>query len=826
MWQGLALDVRYALRRIANSPGFTLLVLLILALGIGANSAMFSVVDATLLRPLPFQNPDRLLRVYETESASGNFPLTGEDYLDWRVQNRTFDDMAVYSYQQALNASGLGEPERVMVVETQANFFSVLGVRPMAGRAFVAGEDQAGKNRVAIVSYGYWESHLGGQANAIGKTLDLNGAAYQIVGIMPSWYRIPGAADVWVPIDMSAKYLGARGEHHLQVVGRMKAGVSLAQAETDLKTIAAQLEKEYPISNSKVGASVVPLKEALVGRTAESLYILLGAVALVLLIACANVANLLLARASGRRREVAVRLAMGAGRQRLLRQLLTESVLLSVLGGVLGVALAYGCLQVLTSGEWFPVQPANPIEINAWVLLFTLAVSLAVGIVFGMAPAFHASRISLNEDLKSGGTKAATASGGTRLMRDGLVVAEIALSLTLLTGAGLLMRTFANLRKADTGAHAESVLTASLILPPGKYDSLDARWSFYQRLVQSLGETQGVRSAALASELPLEGGSNGYISVDGQTEESTKDTLVEWNYITPDYFRTMGIPLVEGRTFTGADIATTNQIAEKAVSYWGSNVPVDQRPKFEILAIINQSAARRFWPNQPVIGRTFRQENVSFRVIGVVGNVKVWSLRQQPMPQAYFPLTMALAGPQNWPVNVAVQSAGRPEDAASAIRNQVRSLDSTLAVARMRTMNQIVAESLTDTSFQTALLGTLAGLALLLATMGIYGVMAYVVSQRTNEFGIRMALGAGPARVLGMVVGQGVRLAAIGAIAGVAAAVALAGLLRKLLYGVEPADPATLAMVAAMTMAICVAACAIPARRAARVDPLVALRYE
>ncbi|HUJ39951.1 MAG TPA: ABC transporter permease [Candidatus Acidoferrales bacterium] len=826
MWQGLANDVRYALRRIANSPGFTLLVVLILALGIGANSAMFSVVDAALLRPLPFRSPERLLQVYETESAAGHFPLTGQDYLDWRAQNRTFDDMAVYSYQKVLNASGIGTPERATVVETQANFFSVLGVRPMAGRAFVEGEDQAGKNRVAILSYGYWQSHFGGQADAIGKSLELDGAAYQIVGVMPSWYLIPGTADAWIPIDMSAKSLGGRGEHHLRVVGRLKAGVSAGQAEADLKGIAANLEKQFPESNGKVGAAVVPLKEALVGRTAESLYILLGAVALVLLIACANVANLLLARATARRREVAVRLAMGAGRPRLLRQLLTESVLLSVLGGLLGIALAYGCLRVLTSGEWFPVRPANPIEINAGVLLLTLVVSLVVGIVFGMAPAFQASRISLNDDLKSGGTKTATAPGGMRLMREALVAAEIALSLTLLTGAGLLLRTFANLRQADTGAHAENVLTANVILPPGKYDALDSRWAFYERLVQSLRESRGVRAAALSTELPLEGGSNGYITVDGQTAESTQNTLVEWNYITPDYFRTMGIPLKQGRAFSGADLASTKQVAEKATSYWGSNIPVDQRPKFEFAAIVNESMARRFWPNQAAIGQVFHEENISFRVIGVVGNVKVWSLRQEPMPQAYFPLTLALAGPDNWPINVAVESAGRPEDAASVVRSQVHLQDSTLAVARLRTMNQIVAESLTDTSYQTALLGTFAGLALLLATMGIYGVMAYVVSQRTNEFGIRMALGAGPARVLGMVVGQGARLAAAGAIAGLAAAVALAGVLRKLLYGVEPADPATLAMVFVLTIGICVAACAIPARRAARVDPLVALRYE
>jgi len=826
MWHGLAHDFRYALRRVANNPGFTVLVVLILALGVGANTAMFSVVDATLIRPLPFLEPDRLLQVYETESAAGHYPLTGQDYLDWRAQNRTFDDMAVYSYQRSLNASGAGEPERVSVVQTQANFFSVLGVKPLAGRAFLAGEDQDGKNRVAMLSYGYWQSHFGGQASAIGKSLELNGAGYEIVGILPAWLRTPGTAEVWVPIDMSAKSLGPRGEHHLQVIGRMKAGVSVAQAEADLKAVAAKLEKQFPDSNEKVGAAVVPLKEALVGRSRESLYILLGAVALVLLIACANVANLLLARASGRRREVAVRLAMGAGRPRLVRQLLTESVVLSLLGGALGIALAYGCLELLAGGEMIPVQPANPIGINPAVLLFTLAVSLIVGIVFGLAPAYQASRISLNDDLKSGGTKAATASGGTRVLRDVLVAAEIALSLTLLTGAGLLLRTFANLRQTDLGARAESMMAASVLLPSDNYRGVDAKWNFFRRLVEGIESAPGVRTAVISTELPLEGGNNGYVTVDGQSAESTQNTLVEWNYVTPSYFQALGIPMKDGRDFDSADLAASVDIARKVdvPGFWEQ--PVAARPKFEVPAIINQSMANRYWPNRPAIGQTFHQENMTFRVVGVAGNVKVWNLRQGSMPQAYFPFTFALGFSHGGPANVVVQSRGKPEEVASVIRNQVRALDSSLAVAHMRTMNQIVAESLADTSYQTALLGTFAGLALLLATLGIYGVMSYVVSQRTNEFGIRMALGAGPWRVLGMVVGQGARLAAIGAIAGVAAALAFAGVLQKLLYGVEPADPATLAMVLALTMAICVAACAIPARRAARVDPLVALRYE
>lgn len=819
-------DLRYALRRLARQPGFSALVVLTLGLGIGANAAIFSVVDAALLRPLPFQNPGQLLQLWETESAEGHFPLTGQDYLDWRAQNRTFSDLAVYSHQKSMNASGSGEPERVSVVETQSNFFSLIGVSPLLGRTFLAGEDQAGRNRVALLSYAFWQSHFGGRADAIGKATELNGAAYEIVGVMPAWYSIPASADLWVPIDMSPKSLGPRGEHHLRAVGRMKAGVTPDQAEADLKAIAARLEQQFPETNGKVSAVTASLKEALVGDLREQLYILLGAVALVLLIACANVANLLLARASARRREVAVRAAMGARRGRLIRQLLTESVLLSVLGGLAGVALAYGLVQVIVAAKALPVSAARPIAVNSSVLLFTLAVSVAVGILFGLAPALQASRGSVNEDLKSGGSLAATPSRPGRSLRDALVAAEIALSLMLLTGAGLLLRTFENLRGVDLGIHAEKVLAATVILPTEKYSSLDARWAFFERLLQGLGASPGVKSVALASELPLEGGNNGYITIDGQPEESTRSTLVEWNFITADYFRVMGIPLVEGREFTAADLAATGLFAEKAAASWTSGQPVAERPKFEVLTVINRTMARRFWPGQQVIGRVFHEDNVTFRVIGVVGDVKVWNLRRNTVPQAYFPFTLGLGGSGERLANVVAQSAGRPADVAGAIRSQFRTLDSSLAVARLRTYDQIVSDSMTDTSYQTLLLALFAGLALLLATLGIYGVMSYTVAQRTNEFGIRLALGADSWSLLRMVAKQGARLALLGALAGLAAALGLAGVLRQLLFGVEPTDPATLAIGTVLTMLVSLAACYLPARRAARVDPLVALRYE
>ena len=827
MVQALLQDLRFAVRRLAKSPGFTALVILILALGIGANSAIFSVVDAALLRPLPFREPDRLMQLWETESAEGRYPLTGADYLDWQTQNTTFENLAVYSHQRAMNASGAGEPERVMVVETQANFFSTLGVQPMAGRAFLAGEDQAGKNRVVLLSYPFWQAHFGGDRNVVGKQMELNGAAYEIVGVMPAWYRSPGAADLWVPMDMSPKYLGPRGEHHLRALGRLKPGVTVAQADADLKGIAARLEKQFPDSNEKVSGGAAPLRDLLAGQSREPLYILLGAVALVLLIACANVANLLLARAAGRRREVALRAAMGASSARIIRQLLTESVLLSLMGGAAGILVAYGAVQLITGAEALPIPRANPIGVDFRVLLFTLGVSVGVGILFGLAPALQASRVSLNDDLRSSGKSAGAAgSAGGHLLRDVLVGAEIALSLMLLTGAGLLLRTFANLRNAELGVHAESVLAASVMLPPEKYQTIDPLWDFYRRLVESLEKAPGVRAAVISTELPLEGGNNGYITVDGQNAD-TKSTLVEWNYVTPNYFRALGIPVHEGRDFNAADLSAAAEVARKAYAEGrDDNRPAAERPQYETLAIINQAMARRFWPNQPVTGRVFRQQNVAFRVIGVVGDVKVWGLRNNVIPQAYFPFTLALGFPGGWPANVVVQAEGRPSDVAGIIRSHVRALDSGLAVANMRTIGQIVSDSMTDTSYQTLLLGVFAALALVLAMLGIYGVMSYTVSQRTNEFGIRMALGAGPSSILRMVAGQGARLALAGAAAGVAASLAVAGVLRKMLFGVDPTDPATLAMVTLVTVAVCMAACAIPAWRASRVDPMVALRYE
>jgi putative ABC transport system permease protein len=821
-------DIRYGLRTLARSPGFLAVAVLTLALGIGANTAIFSVVDAALLRPLPFRAPDQLVQLWETESAAGSYPLTGADFLDWRSQNQTFEDMAVYSFQESFNASGAGEPERALIVETQANFFPMLGVQPMLGRAFLSGEDQAGHNHVALLSYGFWQRHFGGDKSALGKTVVLNGEHYEVVGVMSAWYLIPGLADMWTPIDASTKALGPRGSHHLRVMGRIKNGMTLEQARADLKLVSGRLEKQYPDNNSKVSAVVVPLREQINGSTRTQLWVMFGAVTLVLLIACVNVANLLLVRSSGRRREIAVRAALGAGRWRVVRQLLTESVLLSIAGAIPGIGLAYMCVAWIRTAKGIPVVQPNPISVEPVVLLFTLAVAVTIGILFGLMPALQSSRVSLNEVLNASGRMVVTATTRGRLVRDALVTVEIALSLVLLAGAGLLIRTFSNLRQVDIGVHADKVLTATVLLPHSQYASIEAQTNFYRQLLERLNAAPGVYGAAVAGELPLNGGNNGYVTIDGQSSESSANQLVEWNTTTPDYFRVMGIPLISGRSFSEADIASTAAAASKAQAMQASDAGnTNSGTKIEMATIINQTMARKFWPDQDPIGKTFRGggDKISNRVIGIVGDTKPFDLGQKPMPQAYFGLAWGL-GDRPSALSVVVQGSGEPGALAGTLRSTVQSLDSSLAVFNVATVPEIISTSMTTTTYQTFLLAIFAGLALLLASVGIYGVLSYVVTQRTNEIGIRMALGAGRGNVLCMILRLGLVLTVTGIGVGVAGTYALTRLLGTLLYSVKPTDPLTFIAVSVLMGTVAMSACMVPAWRATRVDPTVALRYE
>jgi putative ABC transport system permease protein len=815
-------DLKYGFRMLARKPGFTALAILTLALGIGANTAIFSVVDAVLIRPLPFRTPDQLVQLFETESAPGNFPLTGQDYLDWRAQNRTFEDMAVYSYQTSYNVSAAGEPQRAQGVQVQANFFDMLGVQPFRGRAFLNGEDQSGRNHVAILSYAFWRQNFGGQLSAIGGTVKLNGEAYTVVGVMPAWYRTPGGADLWVPIDATAKGLGSRGTHHLRAIGRIKAGVSLEQARADLRAVAAGLAKQFPDSNGDETAVLVPLREQIIGNTGGQLWTMFGAVGLVLLIACVNVANLLLARATDRRREVAVRVALGAERQRLVRQLLTESVLLSILGAIPGIALAYVCVSLLGNSQHNPFPQPNPLGVNPAVLGFTLAVSVLIGVLFGLVPAIQSAQVNLVDDLKSSGRMASTVSRSTRAFRNALVITEIALSLALLAGAALLLRTFANLRAVDLGVNADKVLTASVLLPQAAYGGYDRQVAFYDKLARALETAPGIRAAALTTEIPLQGGNNGYVKIDGQDTKVSAGELVEWTSTTPGYLRAMGIPLLSGRALADADMAHTAEVSRKLQALPDNATPP---PNLEISVVINQTMARKFWANQDPLGRTFHANGAAMRIVGVVSDVKIFGLRQPPIAQAYMALTWDI-GPRTFPMTLAVRGTGRPEDLAGTVRAVVRSLDPALAVFAVASMKQIVSDTMGAETDQTVLLGTFAALALLLAGVGTYGVMSYLVTQRTGEIGIRMALGAARANVLWMVIRKGMILATVGIGIGLLGAYFATSLMKSMLFGVQPNDPATLALASAVMAAVALAACLVPALRAMRVEPVIALRYE
>jgi predicted permease len=823
LWQ----DLRYGVRVLSKNPGFTVVAALTLALGIGANTAIFSVINAVLLRPLPFQNPDRLVQLWESEYGSGHYELTGADYLEWQAQTRSLEETSLHCYRPSFNASGSGEPERATAANVQANFFSLLGVAPAVGRTFQKGEDQAGQDHVVLLSYGFWERHFGGSKDAVGTGLELNNENYSVVGVLPAWFHFLDDPDVWVPLDMRPQNIGGRGMHQYRAIGRMKPGVSVAEAQAEMQTIAQRLAKQYPDSNSDVGAVVITLKEQLTRRARIELLILLGAVALVLLIACANVANLFLARATGRHREMALRSALGADRARVIRQLLTESTLLSFMGAVCGLALAWGCVRVLASLKSGPIPQATPAALDGMVLLFTFAISLLVGILFGFAPALQVSQIQLSEELKTSAQAVLSPVGGQRVLRHALVVGEIAISLALLTGAGLLLRTLARMREVSIGAQPENVLTVHVMLPPQRYSTIQQQTVFYEQLLDGMKSAPGVQAASVSAAIPLEHVMNGYISVEGQPNPALDRTLVEFNYVSPNYFRTFGIPLFKGRIFSNQEFRDAVETTLKVQAFRKSGHAQEARSLRQV-AVINQTMAKQFWPQQDAVGETFRNgDDGQFTVLGVVGDVKEQAVNSEIRPQAYYPLPVGLDEP-GFSMNIALRGAGGMKALPAALREKIHSLDSSLALSHFRTMEDVISESITDagTPYLTILFGVFGLLALVLTVVGIYGVMAYTVSQRRHEIGIRIALGAQRWSVLAMVIGQGAKLTVAGVAIGLVGAYALTRLMSSLVYGIRPRDPLTFAAVAGLLTAVALLACYIPARRATKVDPMVALRYE
>lgn len=825
--QTLAQDLRYAFRTLLRSRGFALTAALTLAAGIGANTAIFSIMDAVLLRPLPYENPDRLVRLYETEAAPGKYPFTGPDFLDWKTQNSTFSDMTLFYWPSDMNLSGQGQPDPVRVVPTEANFFALLGVRPVLGRAWAPGEDQPGKDDVVILSYALWKTRFGADPRTVGQVLELNARKRTIVGVMPDGFNFPSESRLWIPLDMSGKGLGSRGSHSYNAIGRMKPGVTIQQAHADLSTIAARLEKAFPDTNHKVSAIVVPLQEDLAGKSRTSLLMMLAAVGLVLLIACANIANLLLSRAVGRQKEMAVRSSLGASRLRLLRQLLTESLLLSLFGGGLGVLLGWGLIDLLPRIKSFALPSFNAIVLNGTVLAFAFGLTVVTGILFGLAPALQAARPDLFEELKGGAGSSISPGRGRRLMSNGLVVGEIALSMILLISAGLLLKDFARVRGVEIGVRREGLWTGAVQLPETVYKTDQQRSGFAQQLLEQVRQIPGIQTASLSDRLPLEGGSNYYVQIRGRVTQKMSGPLVESHRVTPEYFRAMGIPLVKGRLLTPEDVQHAIEMDSRRRAAWekGAQLPAEQRNLMVYATVINSTMARTLWPDEDPVGRMFSggggDENGPWRqVVGVVGDVRQWGLTEKPRPEAYDSLT----APSRFFLTLHTSVA--PSSIAPAVRRALTSIDPSLALYRERTIADVVDDNSKGQRFLSSLVGSFALLAALLAAIGIYGVLSYVVTQRTREIGIRMSLGATRSRVLADVLRQGMSLAIVGFGLGLAGAFAAGRVMESLLHEVKPRDPLIFLVTAAFLAAVTLLACLLPARRAARLDPLRALRYE
>ncbi len=817
-------DLRYAVRNLRNARGFAIVAAATLAIGIGANTAIFSIIDTVLLRPLPYSHPEQLVRLNETEAAPGRYPFSGPDFVDWRAQNTTFQDMTLFAWPTDLNLNSGGQPEHIIALPTAVNFFDLLGVKPILGRTWAAGEDQPGNEAVIVLSYGLWQSRFAGDRQILGRQIEINARKFNVVGVMPGSFRFPLKSDAWVPQLMDTKTLGNRGSHWANAIGRLKPGVGLKAALADLKTVAGRLTKQYPDSNIHTGAAVRWLRDDMVGKAKDSLFLLLGAVGLVLLIACANVANLLLTRAMARQKEVAIRSALGASRGRLLRQLLTENLLLSLTGGAAGLGLAFFIARAFSSAKSYSLPQFNSVELNGTVLAFTFALAIVTGLLFGAFPALQMSRPDLFDELKGGAGASISHGRSRRLTSNVLVVVEIALSLVLLVSAGLLLKDFATMRGLDIGVRREGVWTAALRLPNAAYKKGEQKYEFSQRLLEQARRIPGVDAAALTDHLPLEGGSNYYVKLRGQTTEASNQ-LVETHDVTTDYFRTLGIRLLQGRVFTQADIDQTRANDEKVTPFYEGNhpPPAELTDALVYPVVINESMAKFFWPNESPLGKMFSQGSAQGpwrQVIGVVGNVNAWSLTDKPVPEAYNTFT----GDSR--LFLVVHSSLAPSSMTAPARRAVAQVDGTLPLYSIRSMDEVVAQQAQGQQFLSALVGSFAALAALLAAIGIYGVLSYLVTQRTREIGIRMSLGASRTRVLRALLWEGMQLAVIGLVVGAMGSYAAGKLLASLLQEVKPKDPTILIATAILLGAVALAACYIPARRAAKLDPMIALRYE
>ena len=826
LWQ----DLRHGLRMLAKSLGFTIVAVLTVALGIGANTAIFSIVNAVLLRPLAYKDSPSLVNIwgkFEKDGIPQNW-ISEPEYWDLLDHNESFSQMAAYSLGGSANlTSADSQPVQVSTANATASLLPMLGIAPALGRTFSADEDQPGHAHFALLSYGRWQSQFGGDPNILSKSIQLDGNKYAIVGVLPKQFSLGGKQDLWTPLGLDRARPQDRGSHYLHVVAHLKPGVDSAQASAALTRFASDLLRAYPNSYGRGDEKnftmyMVPVKEQLVSKVRPALLVLLGAVAFVLLIACANVANLLLAHASAREKELAIRAALGAGRVRLVRQLLTESLILAFAGGLLGLGLAYWGVDALRALVPANTPRMNEVQLDPLVLAFTFGVSLLTGLIFGLAPAWHIARTDLRETLNEAG-RGTSASGGSRRLRSVLVVSELALAVLLLVGAGLLIRSFSRLLDVSPGFETQHLLTLELSLPEKTYPDGAPVQNFFAQLMVRVNAVPGIQAAGAVSQMPL---SDSYNSGTVFFEDTSIPDIprlqnlgnlpyleIDQREATPGYFQAMQIPLVRGRLLNDGDDASG-----------------------QLVAVVDANFAHRFWPHGYAIGQhvaidtipNVKPQTPRWRtIVGVVGHVKHYALDTEGREQIYFPHRQPFYGVfASRDMTLAVRTSLEPTSMTSAIREQVSALDKDLPLYNIATMDHLVSASVAQPRLNLSLLVAFAALALVLAAVGVYGVMAYAVTQRTQEFGIRMALGASPADVLKQVFLEGGRLAALGLAIGLVAALALTRLMASLLFGVKPSDPVTLGMAAALLAFVALAACYIPARRATRVDPLVALRYE
>jgi putative ABC transport system permease protein len=808
---GLWQDMKYGTRLLLKRRGFTAVAVLTLALGIGANSAIFSVINAVLLRPLPFEQADRLVRLGGNDLRKpADLPTTFSppDFYDWRARNTVFEDVAaIDGWSPSL--TGAGEPERIQAAKVSANFFSILRARPAAGRTFLPEEEKRGNHYVVVLSHALWQRRFGSDPSILGKQIELTGEKLQVIGIMPREFQMPRFTgydyeepELWIPFAPDLKNWSRGGRSVDAAIGRLKPNVTIAQAQSELDAIGQQLQQQYPKSNASAGVKVVSLYEQLVGATRPALLLFVAAVGFVLLIACANVANLLLARAATRHKEIAIRTALGARRARIMRQLLTESVLLSLVGGALGLLLAMWATDLLLALSAGAIPRFEHAGLDRRVLLFTLLISTLTGVFFGLAPALHASKPDLNETLKDGGrTSAGTGRGRVRAL---LVVSEIALSLVLLVGAGLLIKSFVRLQSVDPGFDPQNVLTMTVFLNGTKYPQDEQHPVFFDQVVERARNLPQVEHVGLVSNLPISGNWDRLpIYPEGQliAEGEAQDT--EEYMVNTDYFGALRIPLREGRLFGAEDRAG----AQPAV-------------------VINETTARRYWPNESPVGKRIKigdPTNAWLNVVGVVGDVRHYGLDKPANMQVYLPHQQK---PSQQMTIVVRSSSADAESQINAVRAQVWAVDKDQPVYAIKPMKEYVADSVAQRRFSMWIVAIFASVALVLAVVGIYGVMSYTVAQRTREIGLRMALGARGADILKLVVGQGMALTLAGVATGIVLAFAVTRVMSSLLFGVSAADPLIFSAVPVLLTSVALLACYLPARRATKVDPMVALRYE